>query len=378
MNNKSWPQFSKKEIKKVSSILKSGKVNYWTGNECKTFEKLYAKKFNLNHCITLSNGTVALEAALKTLNLKPNDEIIVTSKSYQSSASSIVNCGAKPIFCDVDYNSQNIDPNEITNNITKNTRAIICVHLGGWPCDMTKIIRIAKRYNLKLIEDCSQAHGAMIDKKFVGSFGDFSIWSFCNDKIISTGGEGGMIAAKKEKDWKKIWSYKEIGKNYDKVQKNIKNKSSGFQWVHDTFGTNLRMTEIQAAIGINQLKNLKQTINKRNKINNFFWEELKIFKSIIIPVVTKNIKLAPYRCYVKINFKFIKKKYKLKDIIRMLNHKMIICNEGSCSELYLEKSFLNLKNLSQKRLKNASRLTTNSIAFFINPLENNKELRELD
>jgi len=198
MTNKNWPYYSIEEIKKVTEVLKSGKVNYWTGNYCKEFEKLYAQKFDLNYCITVANGTVALEAALKSLNLKKNDEVLVPSKSYQSSASAIVNSGAKPIFCDIDFNSQNLQINDLLKKISNKTKAIVCVHLGGWPCEMNKIAKIAKENKLVLIEDCSQAHGAKINKKFVGSFGDIAIWSFCNDKIISTGGEGAMIGVKKK------------------------------------------------------------------------------------------------------------------------------------------------------------------------------------
>jgi len=376
MTNKNWPYYSIEEIKKVTEVLKSGKVNYWTGNYCKEFEKLYAQKFDLNYCITVANGTVALEAALKSLNLKKNDEVLVPSKSYQSSASAIVNSGAKPIFCDIDFNSQNLQINDLLKKISNKTKAIVCVHLGGWPCEMNKIAKIAKENKLVLIEDCSQAHGAKINKKFVGSFGDIAIWSFCNDKIISTGGEGAMIGVKKKEIWKKIWAYKEIGKNFDKVKRNLKNVSSGFNWVHDTFGTNLRMTEMQAVLGIHQLKKLHKTILRRKYLNNLIWESLKNHQAISIPKVPKNISLSPYRCYVKLNLEMIKKEYNLKKIIKLLNSTEQICNEGSCSEMYLENSF-KIFNLSpKKRLTNASKLSAVSLAFYINPFISNIEMNK--
>tara|TARA_B100000795_G_C22792792_1_gene437778 strand:+ start:1265 stop:2437 length:1173 start_codon:yes stop_codon:yes gene_type:complete len=374
MTSKNWPYYSSEEIQKVVKVLKSGKVNYWSGNYCKKFERLYAKKFNLNYCITVANGTVALEAVLKSLNLKINDEVLVPSKSYQSSASAIVTSGAKPIFCDIDFNSQNLQINDLIKKISNKTKAIICVHLGGWPCEMNKLIKIAKKKKLVLIEDCSQAHGAKINKKFVGSFGDMAIWSFCNDKIISTGGEGAMIAVKKKAIWKKIWAYKDIGKNYDKVQKNLKSKSSGFNWVHDTFGTNLRMTEMQAVLGIHQLNKLNKTISRRNYLNNLIWASLKNHKAVIIPKVPKNINLSPYRCYIKLNSEMIKKKYDLKKIVKLLNSKDQICNEGSCSEMYLESSFKMLNLSPKKRLKNASKLSAVSLAFYINPFISNMEM----
>ena len=373
---KNWPYYSQNEINRVSKILKSGKVNYWTGNECKNFEEVFKKKFKINYSIAVSNGTVALEAALKVLNLKKDDEVIVSCKSYQSSASAIVNIGAKPVFCDVNFNTQNIDVKYLEKKISRKTKAIICVHLGGWPCEMDKLVDIAKKNSLKIIEDCSQAHGAKFNKKYVGSFGDIAVWSFCNDKIISTGGEGGMIGIKKKKIWKKIWSYKEIGKNLDKVVKNKNKKNMGFAWVHDFFGSNLRMTEMQAAIGIIQLKKLDTTLRLRNKINKLIWKKLKQYKSIIIPDLSENLELAPYRCYVKLNFNYIKKKYNLKKIIKLLNKDQIICNEGSCSEMYLEKSFKNIGFSPSKRLPNASKLTKISLAFFINPLIKKSELNK--
>jgi dTDP-4-amino-4,6-dideoxygalactose transaminase len=376
MTNKNWPYYSIEEIKKVAEVLKSGKVNYWTGSYCKEFEKLYAQKFSLNYCITVANGTLALEAAFKSLNLKKNDEVLVPSKSYQSSASAIVTSGAKPIFCDIDFNSQNLQINDLLKKISNKTKAIVCVHLGGWPCEMNKIAKIAKEKKLVLIEDCSQAHGAKINKKFVGSFGDIAIWSFCNDKIISTGGEGAMIGVKKKEIWKKIWAYKEIGKNFDKVKRNLKNVSSGFNWVHDTFGTNLRMTEMQAVLGIHQLKKLDKTILRRKYLNNLIWESLKNHQAISIPKVPKNINLSPYRCYVKLNLEMIKKKYNLKKIIKLLNSREQICNEGSCSEMYLENSFKMFNLSPKKRLTNASKLSAVSLAFFINPFISNVEMNK--
>ena len=374
MKSKNWPYYSNEEIKKVVKVLKSGKVNYWTGNECSNFEKLFAKKFNLNHCIAVANGTVALEAALRCLNLKKYDEVLVPSKSYQSSASAIVSAGGKPVFCDIDFNSQNFEINDLKKKISDKTKAIVCVHLGGWPCDMKNIIKISKQNNLFENEDCSQANSTRINKKFVGSFGDVGIWSFCNDKIISTGGEGAMIGIKNKQIWKKIWAYKEIGKNFDKVKKNLKNTSSGFNWVHDSFGTNLRMTEMQAVLGIHQLNKLTQTISRRNYLNNFIWKKLKSHKVVSISDVPANIRLSPYRCYIKLKFEMIKKKYKLKDIIKLLNSKEKICNEGSCSEMYLENSF-KISNLSpKKRLFNASRLSAVSLAFYINPYTSNVEI----
>ena len=172
-----WPFFSEDEIDKAKSVLKSGLVNYWTGNETKLFENEFAQYCNSSNAIALANGSLALSAAYLSLNLKRGDEIITTPRTFIASASSAVLLGLKPIFADVDINSGLITPETIEPLITNRTKAICVVHLGGWPADMPRICDLAKTYKLKIIEDCSQAHGASIylegDKTFksVGSFG---------------------------------------------------------------------------------------------------------------------------------------------------------------------------------------------------------------
>ena len=266
MNKKSfqslWPSFTSKEINQVSLILKSGKVNYWTGKYCKIFEKNFSRYHKLKYSVTVNSGTSALECAIKSLNLKKGSEIITTPRSYYTSASSIINCGMKPKFSDISIDSQNLDPIKLEKSINKKTKAIICVHLSGYPCDMNRIIKIAKDNNIYVIEDCSQAHGASILNKKVGSFGDISAWSFCQDKIISTGGEGGMVATNKLKLYKNVLSIKDNGRNYEKIKKI--SYSGSFNYIHDFIGSNYRMTEIQAIIGISQLKRLDQMILRRN------------------------------------------------------------------------------------------------------------------
>ena len=219
-----WPNYNRKIIDSVSNILKSGKVNYLNGYYGKKFEYAFRRKFNLNYTCAVANGTLALEIALLSLKLKKSDEVIVTPRSYNSSASSVLRVNAKPVFADIDRESFNLTPETIKKMITNNTKVIICVHLYGHPCNMVEIMRLAKKHKIKVIEDCSQAHGAMYKNKFVGSYGDISVWSFCNDKIISTGGEGGMIACKSKSLYNYIWSLKDIGKNKKKYYDNKKKK----------------------------------------------------------------------------------------------------------------------------------------------------------
>ena len=237
MHKKTWPNFSKNLISKVSKVIKSGKINYTTGPYGKKFEYEFSKYVGNKYSIVTSNGTAALEVALKSLNLPKNSEIIVPARSFFASASCIVNTGYTPVFVDVDIVTQNISLKDFEKKINRKTRAVICVHLGGLPCDMYGIKKIANKNNIKIIEDCSQAHGASIDNKQVGSFGDVSTWSFCTDKIISTLGEGGMISTNN----KKIYEFCKRFINHGSVKKIEKKNLEKFIYNKDHFGTNQNM-----------------------------------------------------------------------------------------------------------------------------------------
>ena len=258
-----WPYVSRKEKIEINKVLNSNKLNYWTGNYCKIFEKNFKKYFQRKHALTMNSGSVALDIAIKSLKLKKGSEVIVTPRSYIASASCVLNNDLIPVFSDISLETQNIELNFIEKKITKKTKAIIVVHLGGMPADILKIVNFAKKNNIKVIEDCSQAHGARIGKKYAGSFGDISIWSFCNDKIMNTLGEGGMFCTNNKKIFQTAWSLRDCGKNIHSVR-SINKKNFKFKWLHDFNGSNYRMTEIQAAVGNFQLKKLKFWIKKRN------------------------------------------------------------------------------------------------------------------
>ena len=246
-----WPQFDSDEIEAVNAVLRSGLVNYWTGTEGQRFEEEFAAYCGTSRAVALANGTVALELALRALGIGPGDEVVVTARSFFASASCIVACGARPVFADVDRNSQNVTVETIEAVTTTRTRAVIAVHLAGWPCDMPGILAFCRSRGILVLEDCAQAHGAAIQERRVGSFGDAAAFSFCNDKIMSTGGEGGMVTTNDETIWRSIWSLKDHGKSWDLVQRN--DHPPGFRWLHERFGTNGRLTEMQSAIGRIQL-----------------------------------------------------------------------------------------------------------------------------
>jgi dTDP-4-amino-4,6-dideoxygalactose transaminase len=360
-----WPSFTDEEVNAVSSVLLSNKVNYWTGSKCKEFEKDFAKWSNVNFAISLANGTLALDVAFKAINIGPGDEVIVTSRTYIASVSSIVNAGATPIFSDIDINSQNIDPKSILDKININTKAIVCVHLAGWPCEMDEIMSIANDKSLFVIEDCSQAHGAKYRGKPVGSIGDVGCWSFCQDKIITTGGEGGMVTTNNEYLWETMWSYKDHGKNYGLAHQ--KSSSNSYRYIYDSFGTNWRMTEMQAAIGIIQLNRIKEWHIKRLKNAKKIWSTAKKTKGLRAPSLHDYIEHAAYKCYVFVELSYLKDDWSRERIIDEIKLEGVPCYIGSSSELYLEKPFENAGFQPQNNLPNAKKLGEESLMFLVHP-----------
>tara|TARA_Y100000992_G_scaffold67599_2_gene41977 strand:- start:4082 stop:5254 length:1173 start_codon:yes stop_codon:yes gene_type:complete len=362
----SWPKFSKAEAEKAKQILLSGKVNYWTGNEGKAFEQEFSKFTGTKYSIAVSNGSVALDLALRSLKIKKGDEVIVTPRSFIASASCVSNIGANPIFADVDPISGNLTSSTISKKITKKTKAVICVHLGGFPCEMDEIMKLAKRNNISVIEDCSQAHGAYYKGKSVGSIGDIGTWSFCQDKIITTGGEGGMVTTNNKKLWQIMWSYKDHGKNHHSVFK--KSHRPGFRWLHDSFGTNFRMTEIQASIGRSQLRKLKAWNRLRNRNARIIHKVAKKFPSILdVPDVSVENIHAFYRVYINVKKEGLKEGWNRDKLIEEMNKNGVQAFSGSCSEIYLEKSFKNSPFFPKKRLSNAKKIGETSICFLAHP-----------
>jgi len=367
-NNK-WPYYSSDEVKAVSDVLSSGKVNYWTGTHCRNFESEFSAWCGVTYSVALANGTVAIDLALKALNVGDGDEVIVTPRSFIASVSSIVNSGATPIFCDVDMNSGNIDINEIKKLLTNKTKAIICVHLAGWPCDMDPIMALANEHNFFVIEDCAQAHGAVYKSKMVGSIGHIGCWSFCQDKIMSTGGEGGMVTTNDHFLWEKMWSYKDHGKNFNST--NNHQKINGFRWVHDSFGTNWRMTEMQAAIGRLQLKKVSKWTMARNKNANSIIDTLSKYPLVRVPQI--DLEEFPgsihayYKLYAYINQEFLSIEWSRDLIVNQINEITGLCFHGSCPEIYLEKAFDGTNFKPHNRLSNAKKLGEASLMFLVHP-----------
>ena len=360
-----WPSFTEQEITAVSEVLRSNKVNYWTGQEGKKFEKEFALFCHSKYAIAVANGTLALDLALQVLDIKNGDEVIVTSRTFIASISSIINAGATPIFADVELDSQNISARTISAVLSKRTKAIMCVHLAGWPCEMDDIMPLAEQHDLWVIEDCAQAHGTKYKGRPVGSIGHVGAWSFCQDKIMTTGGEGGMLTTNDEKLWRKGWAYKDHGKSYAAVYE--KQHPPGFRWLHESFGTNWRLTEMQSAIGRIQLTRMPQWQKSRNENAEKLRKVCQQYSWLIVPEVPEYIEHAFYKCYVHISLSQLPASYSRETIIDEIVQLGVPCFSGSCSEVYKEKAFEKTNFIPKEPLKNAQLLGENSLMFLVHP-----------
>ena len=371
-----WPSFTQKEADAVSRVLLSNKVNYWTGQECREFEKEFAQFAETKYAVALANGTVALDVALKALGIGAGDDVIVTSRTFLASASSIVTAGANPVFADVELDSQNISRRTIEAVITPNTKAIICVHLAGWMCDMDPIMQLAADKGLYVIEDCAQAHGAKYKGKSAGSIGHIAAWSFCQDKIMTTGGEGGMVTTNDETLWKKMWSYKDHGKNFDSIYN--KQHPPGFRWLHDSFGTNWRMMEMQAVIGRIQLKMMPEWTAKRMANMEKIYAAFADSPYFSVHRPSDEYVHAAYKCYVQVNTDQLPEGWSRDRIMAEINALAVPCFSGSCSEVYLEHAFDATPWRPVQRLQNAQKLGETSLMFLVHPTltENNIQTTE--
>lgn len=332
-----WPYYSEEEQCAVKDVICSGKVNYWTGEECRFFEREYAEYTRRKFAVSVFNGTLALELALIAYNVGDGDEVIVTSRTFIASASCAVMRGAVPIVADVNSDSQNITAATIEKKITSRTRAIVCVHLAGWPCDMDSIMKLAALHNLIVIEDCAQAHGARYKGKPVGSLGHIAAFSFCQDKIISTGGEGGMLVTDDEEIFKKCWAYKDHGKSFDACYK--REHAPGFRWLHESFGTNWRMTEMQASIGRIQLRKLDDWVKSRRSAAERFNKAFSDLPALRLTIPPADIYHSYYKYYMFVRPDMLKPDWSRDKIIAEVVAAGIPCFSGSCSEIYLEKAF---------------------------------------
>lgn len=360
-----WPCFTDEEASAARDVILSNKVNYWTGQECREFEKEFADWVGTEYAIALANGTVALDVALQALDIGAGDEVIVTPRTFLASVSSIVNAGAIPVFAEVDRESQNITAETIRAVLTPQTKGVICVHLAGWPCDMDPIMELAAEHGLKVIEDCAQAHGAIYKGRAVGSIGDVGAWSFCQDKIMTTGGEGGMVTTNDPTLWSRMWSFKDHGKSWEAVYE--REHAPGFRWLHDSFGTNWRMMEVQAVIGRIQLRRMASWHKRRLDNAERIWAAARDLVGLRVPEIPASIIHAAYKCYVFVDPDNLKLGWNRDRILGEILAQGVPCFSGSCSEVYLEKAFDDTGWRPVNRLPIAKELGETSLMLLVHP-----------
>lgn len=366
-----WPSFTSEEADAVRAVLLSNKVNYWTGTECRDFEREFAAWAGVQHAVALANGTLALDVALKALGIGPGDEVVVTPRTFMASVSCVVNAGATPVFADVDPDSGNLTATAIAAVLTPRTRAVIVVHLAGWPCDMDPVMALAAQHGFKVVEDCAQAHGARYKGRSVGSIGHVGAWSFCQDKIMTTAGEGGMVTTNDEALWRAMWAYKDHGKSYAAVYE--REHPPGFRWVIEGFGTNWRMLEVQAAVGRIQLRRMADWTARRTAHAEAIWAACRGFDCVRVPDFAAATAHAPgsvhaqYKCYAYVRPEALAPGWTRDGIVDAINALGVPCYQGSCSEVYLEKAFDGTPWRPAERLPVARALGETSLMFLVHP-----------
>ena len=368
-----WPLYDEEEQQAVLAVMQSNKVNYWTGQEGREFEKEFAEFADSDYAVAVANGTVALDLCWQSLDLPKGSEVIVTSRTFIASISSIVLAGLKPVFADLDLDTQNITAASIEAVLTPNTSAVLCVHLAGWPCEMDDIMALANAKGLKVVEDCAQAHGAKYKGRSVGSIGHIGAWSFCQDKIMTTAGEGGMVTTNDKALWQRVWSFKDHGKSFEAVYE--RQHPPGFRWLHESFGTNWRLTEMQSAVGRLQLRKMAKWTETRLDYATQIWDTAQSLQGLRVPQVPAHILHAAYKCYVFVDESALVEGWNRDRIMNEIVGRGVPCFSGSCSEVYLEKAFDGTNFRPEVELPIAQELGHSSLMFLVHPTLTREEIQ---
>ncbi|MCD2317016.1 DegT/DnrJ/EryC1/StrS aminotransferase family protein [Sphingomonas sp. IC-11] len=371
-----WPVHETDEIGIVSDVLRSGRVNaLHHGERTAAFETAFARLVGLPHAIAVANGTLALELALHALGLGPGDEVIVPARSFIASASCVAAVGATPIFADVDSDTQGLTVESVAAALTPRTKAIIAVHIAGWPCEIAAIARFAGELGLKLIEDCAQAHGATLGGGVAGSFGDAAAFSFCTDKIMSTGGEGGLLLLRDEEAWSAAWSRKDHGKS--PLHGSVSGSPGVFRWLHERLGTNLRLTEMQSAIGLLQLGKLKGWLTARRANAERLNRALAHLPSVRLTLPPADVGHAYYKYYAFLRPEELRPGYSRDLVLSRLIAAGVPAGSGICPEIYRERAFDGSSSVPERRLPVCQMLGETSLMFPVDPTLDAEQMEDM-
>lgn len=368
-----WPHFDQYDFTAVQGVLASGRVNYWTGEHGRAFENEFARWVGVPYGVALANGTVALELALAALEIGPGDEVIVPAATFIATASAIARCGATPTVADVAPDTQCLTAASVEAALTPRTRAIIVVHVGGFPVDMPPLLDLARRHDLRVVEDCAQAHGARRGGRMVGTFGDIAAWSFCQDKIMTTAGEGGAVTTSDEKLWRKVWEAKDHGKGHRAIFG--QQHPPGFRWVHETFGTNARMSEVQAVIGRNQLQRVDQWLTQRRQHAMVIREALSAIQCLRAPPDPLGVEHAWYRFYLHVRFEHLAPGWDRDRFVAAVAAEGVPCQQGGCMEIHRERAFDRIRPL--RPLPVSAELGQTALALLVHPTLADSDVQDI-
>jgi dTDP-4-amino-4,6-dideoxygalactose transaminase len=363
----SWPVYAADERAAVQRVLESGRVSYWTGEEGCGFEREFAGYVGVEHAVAVANGTVAIELALEALGIGPGDDVVVPARTFIATASAVVARGARPIVCDVERDGGVATAETIERALTPATRAIIPVHLAGWPCEMDGIADLARDRGLAIVEDCAQAHGARRRGRRVGSFGAASAFSFCQDKIMSTCGEGGMLLTDDAGVWRRAWEYKDHGRSRDAVLEAERQGGPAYKWLYESFGTNWRMTEVQAAVGRVQLSKLDDWVARRRANAAVLDERLARIASLRISVPPAEAFHSYYKYYAYVVPEALKSGWSRDRIATAVSDAGVACGSGVCPEIHREMAFVRAGLGPAVLLPAARELGETSLMFQVHP-----------
>lgn len=338
-----WPLFDHEERAAAAEVLTSGRVSYWTGKHGRTFEREFASIVGTRYAVAVSSGTAALELALMSLDIGQGDEVIIPAATSIATPAAAIRCGAKVVIADVDIRTQCLSKDTVEPLLTPRTRAIIVVHLAGHPAEMSPLLKLAEERGIRVIEDCGQAHGARYFGESVGKFGDIAVWSFCHDKIVTTGGEGGAITTSDLALWRRCWELKEHGRNVSTAHGH--QPVVPFAWAHDSFGTNARMTELQAAIGRVQLGRLKDWVTRRQTNAGLLTGVLRELDAVRVDDPPAHIQHSYWRFYAHIRPEALRYGWNRDRVVNAVIAEGIPCGPGGCAEIYREPAFRALPDI---------------------------------
>jgi dTDP-4-amino-4,6-dideoxygalactose transaminase len=363
-----WPSPGDEEVAAVTEVLRTGRLNYWTGVQGRTFEVEYASSVGRAHGIAVANGTLALELALRAFGIGPGDEVVVPARTFIATASVVISVGGVPVVADIEAESNCITAATIEAVLTDRTRAVIPVHLGGWPVDMEPIVRLAAQRGLVVIEDCAQAHGAERAGRPVGNMGSHAAaFSFCQDKIIPVG-DGGMLVLDDDAAFERAWDYKEHGKSLEKVSDpGFGRTFTSFNWLVDSFGTNWRLDEMSASVGRVGLAKLRGWHAARTDNALRLAAGLADVPGLVTPLPPGDAVHAFYRLYGLVDPAALADGWDRDRVLRSIVAEGVPCQYGTCAEIYREEAFAKAGLGPAGRLSVAADVHERSVAFFVHP-----------